>query len=158
MVDPKREPAAPRSAPALHPCLTAIRAELSRHVRREEASYASTRPAPDTLMGHLERVASIAVRLASLEGVDPVAAELAGLFHDAGKFHGGRYHDGDRPEEERSAEVLAELAKRCGLDPAIACSTCDNRYDLRFCRPRGRARRCVGQATGASWRAGRAWH
>jgi uncharacterized protein len=99
--------------------LTTIRNELGQHIRKEESSHGSADNIPDALMGHLERVASQAVRLASIEGVDPLCAELAGLFHDAGKFHNGKYHEGDRPEEEYSIEVLRELGGNNGLDPAI---------------------------------------
>jgi uncharacterized protein len=105
--------------PLFNSRLTPIRNELGQHIRKEESSYGSDVSAPDTLMGHLDRVASYAVRLASEEGVDLLCAELAGLFHDAGKFHGGQYHKGDTPEEEYSVEILREMGKRNGLDPAI---------------------------------------
>jgi uncharacterized protein len=99
--------------------LTPIRKELGEYVRKEESSYGSPISVPDTLMGHLERVASYAVHLASEEGVDPLCAELAGLFHDAGKFHDGQYHKGDTPEEEHSVEILREIGGNKGLDPTI---------------------------------------
>jgi HD superfamily phosphodiesterase len=99
--------------------LTTIRNELGQYIRKEESSHGSADNIPDTLMGHLERVASQAVRLASKESVDPLCAELAGLFHDAGKFHNGKYHEGDRAEEEYSIEVLRELGGNNGLDPEI---------------------------------------
>jgi uncharacterized protein len=99
--------------------LTTIRNELGQYIRKEESSHGSADNIPDALMGHLERVASQAVRLALKEGVDPLCAELAGLFHDAGKFHNGKYHEGDRAEEEYSIEVLRELGGNNGLDPEI---------------------------------------
>lgn len=105
-----RQPASDRLAP--------IRRELGRLIRQEEAAFGRTRRPPDTLMGHLERVAAHAVRLARAEGVDPHLAELAALFHDAGKFHGGRYHEDDQPEEEHSVAVLRDLGGRHGLDAA----------------------------------------
>jgi len=100
-------------------CLTRIREELGLYVRKEESLYGSMVYVPDTLIGHLERVASYAVRLASEEGVDPVCAELAGLFHDAGKFHDGQYHKGDTPEEEHSVEILREIGGNKGIEPEI---------------------------------------
>ena len=107
------------TVPIFNSQLTPIRNELAQHIRKEESSYGSAISAPDTLMGHLERVASQAVRLASKEGVDLLCAEIAGLFHDAGKFHGGKYHEGDKPEEEYSIDVLRKLGGKNGLDSAI---------------------------------------
>lgn len=97
--------------------LTPVYHELGQYIRREEASFGDSRRAPDTLMGHLERVAARAVYLALQEGVDPLLAELAGLFHDAGKFHGGKYHEDNTPEEEYSIEILREMGQKNGLDP-----------------------------------------
>ncbi|HNT91993.1 MAG TPA: HD domain-containing protein [Smithellaceae bacterium] len=108
--------------------LTPIRNKLGNYIRKEEFAYSSYGSAinePDTLMGHLERVASYAVRLASKEGVDLLCAELAGLFHDAGKFHSGQYHKGDKPEEEYSIEVLREIGGSNGLDPTMIEEVCN---------------------------------
>lgn len=99
--------------------LARLHHDLGQYIRQEEAAYVSRHNAPDTLMGHLERVATHAVQLSLKEGVDPLQAELAGLFHDAGKFHGGKYHDDDIPEEEYSIDVLREFSGRAGLDPAV---------------------------------------
>lgn len=96
-----------------------VRDDLRQRIQTEEATYGGTHGAPDTLMGHLERVAAHAMRLASQEGVDPLSAELAGLFHDAGKFCQGRYHEGDKPEEESSIEVLHELASHHDIDAIV---------------------------------------
>lgn len=99
--------------------LAPLHKKLCHHIRKEEAAYNPSPNESDTLMGHLERVAAYAVRLASEEGVDPLHAELAGLFHDAGKFHGGTYHEDNKPEEEYSIEVLHQLAENDVLSPAI---------------------------------------
>ena len=48
-----------------------------------------------------------------------MACRLAGLFHDAGKFGGGSYHKGDKPEEERSVAALREIAENTGLDSEL---------------------------------------
>ena len=61
------------------------------------------------LWEHTVHVASLSHELALAEGLDPVLPDVAALFHDAGKFSGGEYHKGDRPEEE-SAAALAVLA------------------------------------------------
>ena len=99
--------------------LERLREALYHHVRSEEAAYGGAGRAPDTLAGHLGRVAALAARLAAQEGVDPLRAEIAGLFHDAGKFRCGRYHDGDEPEEERSVEVLGALAAEHGAAAGV---------------------------------------
>jgi uncharacterized protein len=115
----KRDISTRSNAPPFNSRLTPIRNELGQYIRKEEASCGRNYNAPNTLMGHLERVASHAVRLALKEGVDPLCAEIAGLFHDAGKFYDGQYHEGDKPEEEYSVEVLREMGGKNGLDPAI---------------------------------------
>ncbi len=59
------------------------------------------------LWEHTVHVASLAHELALAEGLDPVLPAVAALFHDAGKFSGGAYHKGDRPEEEGAAALAA---------------------------------------------------
>lgn len=97
--------------------LSAIRTELGQYIRKEEAAYGKSRCPPDTLMGHLERVARHARRLALQEGLDPDLAEIAALFHDAGKFREGQYHADDKPEEDVSIDVLRDIGVRNGLGP-----------------------------------------
>ncbi len=64
------------------------------------------------LWEHTVHVASLAHDLAVAEGIDPVLPAVAALFHDSGKFRGGRYHRGDRPEEADAAALAeAVLAK-----------------------------------------------
>ncbi len=98
---------------------SAMEVELRDRVRRDERKYGSELPAADSLWDHLLRVASIAERLGSSEGLDPALCRMAGLFHDAGKFAGGKYHDDDCPEEERSAALLRELASTHGVGPEM---------------------------------------
>ncbi len=101
----------------------ALERALRDRIRRDEAAFSTggdgpgDRPA-DTLWDHVRRVARLAVSLGREEGVDPEACRLAGLFHDAGKFAGGRYHDDDLPEEQRSVRALRELAADHGLPAA----------------------------------------
>jgi uncharacterized protein len=99
--------------------LAVVEAALRDRVQKEEAEHGRNDKAPDSLWDHLERVALLAERLGIAEGVDPMACRLAGLFHDAGKFGGGSYHKGDKPEEERSVTALREIAKGKGLDPIL---------------------------------------
>jgi len=44
------------------------------------------------LWEHTLHVAGLAFRLAETEKSDPALAAVTALFHDAGKFAGGRYH------------------------------------------------------------------
>jgi len=106
-------------APLYNAQLTPLRNELRLRIRQQEADYSGGRKAQDTLFGHLERVSALSVQLALKEGVDPLGAELAGLFHDAGKFEGGCYHHGDKPEEEYSVEVLRALGTGFSLEPSL---------------------------------------
>jgi uncharacterized protein len=95
-----------------------LESALREHLRAEEARHSGKRPAPDTLWEHACRVARIAERLGAAEGLDPSSCRLAALFHDAGKFEEGRYHEDGRPEEERSVELLREMGLAHGLDEA----------------------------------------
>ncbi len=92
---------------------------LRDRVQREEAEYSRKSNPSNSLWGHAERVALFAERLGRAEGVDPIACRLAGIFHDAGKFNGGSYHEGDEPEEKRSVEALWEITKGKGLETSL---------------------------------------
>ena len=98
---------------------------LRDRVREEESRFAQKRRETDSLFCHLQRVAGMAERLGAAEGMDPVACRLAGLFHDAGKFRAGGYHEGTVPEEEQSVEVLVELAGKTGLHPGLTKAVSD---------------------------------
>jgi len=96
-----------------------MEAALEERIRYEEARYNGKGKGGGSLWHHLVLVARLAENLGRSEGLDPVTCRLAGLFHDAGKFSGGTYHQDDRPEEERSIELLLELADKHGLDRDI---------------------------------------
>jgi putative nucleotidyltransferase with HDIG domain len=95
--------------------------------RRLDADEARLPPAaPSTLSAHSLRVATLAERLArATPGVAVDAAHLAGLLHDAGKFRGGTYHEGDVPEEVVSAEVARELLAAAGYPAATVDDVVD---------------------------------
>ena len=99
--------------------LARVETLLRDRVREEESLFGRRQMETDSLWSHLQRVAGIAERIGAAEGVDPVACRLAGLFHDAGKFRAGTYHEGDVAEEEQSVEVLAELARGLDLDQRL---------------------------------------
>ncbi len=94
---------------------TPLEITLCKRVRAEEAQSGERDWVADSLWDHLVRVANLAERLGRAEGVDPAVCRLAGLFHDAGKFARGQYHQGDVPEEDRAVAVLEELAGPFGL-------------------------------------------
>ncbi len=99
----------------LGPIATALR----ERVRRDEALYGRSDKETDSLWEHLERVSRLAERLGNNEGVDPFLCRLAGWFHDAGKFAGGRYHTDERPEEESSVECLHQLGAEHGIETGV---------------------------------------
>lgn len=99
--------------------MAGIEEALRERVRRdEESAVGHRRRATDSLWGHLERVARIAERIGAAEDQDAELCRLAGLFHDAGKFSAGGNRTDERAEEERSVEVLRELAgDHVGVEP-----------------------------------------
>ncbi len=66
------------------------------------------------LWEHTVHVASLAHDLATAEGLDPVLPAVVALFHDAGKFRGGEYHKGERPEEEDAAALAVSALVDAG--------------------------------------------
>ncbi|MBN2321659.1 MAG: HD domain-containing protein [Acidobacteria bacterium] len=67
------------------------------------------------LWEHTMHVTSIAYRLAQEEGLDPHIPIVAALFHDIGKFTGGRYHRDEIIEEEESAQIAERLLPEFGM-------------------------------------------
>jgi HD superfamily phosphodiesterase len=110
--------------------LSTVEQDLRARVRGDEARFTARERTTDALWDHLRRVAALAERLGHAEGLDPAVCRLAALFHDAGKFAGGRYHEGDVPEEERSVVVLRELAAAHGLPDEVVEETADAILEL----------------------------
>lgn len=67
------------------------------------------------LWEHTREVAAVAMRLAVAEGVDPLLPVTAALFHDIGKFSGGRYHADDIPEEQEAAGIARQMLEAAGM-------------------------------------------
>ncbi len=67
------------------------------------------------LWEHTMHVTSITYRLAQEEGLDPHIPTVAALFHDIGKFTGGRYHRDEVIEEEESARIAERLLPGFGM-------------------------------------------
>jgi HD superfamily phosphodiesterase len=102
-----------------------------------------TKQAPsEFLLEHTQRTAAIAHQIAAMEQVDAFLPVLVALYHDAGKFHEGEYHQDDVPEEEHAAvlagRMLAESgAERADIDAVLAAlrSLYDDRLpSLQPCR------------------------
>jgi putative nucleotidyltransferase with HDIG domain len=93
-------------------------AEIERALVEAEARYnAQAGQAPsEFLLEHTRRTAAIAHKIAAMEGVDPFLPVLVALYHDAGKFHEGAYHQDRLPEEEHAALLAEKMLTRFGLE------------------------------------------
>jgi len=81
-----------------------VRAEIE---SGERSFDGRARKGESYLWEHTVHVASLGLRLALADKRPPLLPVLAALFHDAGKFAAGRYHEDDLAEEETAA-LLAE--------------------------------------------------
>ena len=71
------------------------------------------------LVDHTLQVCALVSRLCHLQQVDAHVPVLVGLFHDAGKFHRGSYHEAGIPEEEHSASIARERLTQHGVDTHV---------------------------------------
>jgi len=87
------------------------------YIEASERAFANQKDGetPSFLWEHTVLVAGLADRMARDEGLDADAAVLAALFHDAGKFGGGRYHEDDRPEEAAAARFAERTMRTAGI-------------------------------------------
>ena len=94
-----------------------LHARIERTLADAEARYnAAAKKAPsEFLLEHTRRTAAIAHKIAGLEQVDPFLPVLVALYHDAGKFHEGQYHQDDIPEEEHAAVMAAAMLAEFGV-------------------------------------------
>ncbi len=99
--------------------LKQLETALCTRIRKEEALFSSKKKETGTLWGHLERVANLAERIGHNEGLDRIPCKLAGLFHDAGKFVSGSYHENDCLEEEQSVIIFKEFASQFELEKLL---------------------------------------
>lgn len=97
-----------------------LHARIEASLADSEAQYnrRAGQPASGFLLEHTQRTAAIAHTLALREGVDPWMPVLVALFHDAGKFHEGQYHQDDVPEEEHAARLARSLLDEHGVEAA----------------------------------------
>jgi uncharacterized protein len=103
--------------------LTALSPGLVERIRKtiEEAEKKFSKKTdgkPGFLWEHTVLVASQAYGLAKAEKEDRDLAALVALFHDSGKFVGGRYHADDKPEEEAAARLARAILEEAGLKMA----------------------------------------
>ena len=121
-----------------------LHTRIERTLVDAEARYnRQTKQAPsEFLLEHTQRTAAIAHKIAAMEQVDAFLPVLVALYHDAGKFHEGEYHQDNVPEEEHAAilagRMLAESgAERADIDAVLAAlrSLYDDRLpSLQPCR------------------------
>lgn len=67
------------------------------------------------LWEHTTHVASLSVELARAAKKNPVIPAVAALFHDAGKFTGGKYHGREISEEEEAVTIAGRVAREAGM-------------------------------------------
>jgi HD superfamily phosphodiesterase len=94
-----------------------LHARIEKMLLDSEALYCRRREqAPsEFLVEHSRRTAAIAYNVALMEEVDPFLPCLVALYHDAGKFHEGAYHQDDVPEEEHAAALAEQMLGASGL-------------------------------------------
>lgn len=68
------------------------------------------------LLDHTRRTAAIAHMISGMEGVDPFLPVIVALYHDAGKFHDGGYHQDDIAEEEHAAVLAEQMLAEFGVE------------------------------------------
>lgn len=92
-------------------------ASIEKTLVEAEAEYKNRNgQAPsEFLLGHTRRAAAIAHKISAMEGVDPFLPILVALYHDAGKFLGGRYHNDGIAEEEHAALLAGKMLSNFGL-------------------------------------------
>ncbi|MEN6560265.1 MAG: HD domain-containing protein [Acidobacteriota bacterium] len=103
--------------------LTTLSPGLVERVRRtiEEAEKRFSKKKdgrPGFLWEHTVLVAGQSYSLAKAEKENRDLAALVALFHDSGKFAGGRYHADDKPEEEAAAQLARATLEQAGLKMA----------------------------------------
>jgi HD superfamily phosphodiesterase len=94
--------------------------KIKRLIEDSEKAFAGNSPEIEGsfLWEHTVHVASLAFRLAEEERRDPLLAAITALFHDAGKFAGGRYHEGEVAEEDVAARLAKPILMRSRVPSA----------------------------------------
>jgi len=93
--------------------------KIRKVIQDSEAAYeGSDSGSQSFLWEHTLQVASIAIQLAQKDNLDPLIPVVAALFHDAGKFSGGKYHSKEMIEEEESARIAEQLLRQSNMKSA----------------------------------------
>ncbi len=94
--------------------------KIKRLIEDSERVFAGNAPESEGsfLWEHTVHVASLAFKLAEEERRDPLLAAITALFHDAGKFTGGLYHEGTTAEEDIAARLAGPILKRSRVPAA----------------------------------------
>ena len=91
--------------------------EIRRIIEDSEKSYEKKSDMhPSFLWEHTTHVAAFSFQLAAAEKIDPLLPVLSALFHDAGKFSGGRYHQNNLREEETAAGIAGRVLRKSGVN------------------------------------------
>ena len=91
-------------------------ARIREIIEESESKYDGNEKRSESfLWEHTTHATSIAYQLAQAENTDPLIPVIAALFHDAGKFAGGRYHTDETAEEEESARIADRLLRQFGM-------------------------------------------
>jgi putative nucleotidyltransferase with HDIG domain len=117
--------------------LPGLHARIEQALVEAEARYdRQNKQAPsEFLLEHTRRTAAIAHQLAAMERVDALLPVLVALYHDAGKFHEGEYHQDDVPEEEHAAVLAERMLAESGAQRAdieAVCAALRALYDDRL--------------------------
>ncbi|MGP1680210.1 MAG: HD domain-containing protein [Burkholderiales bacterium] len=97
-----------------------LHARIEQTLAEAEARYnLQAKQAPsEFLLEHTRRTAAIAHKIAAMEKVDALLPVLVALFHDAGKFHEGAYHQDNVAEEEHAAILAGRMLAESGAQSA----------------------------------------
>ena len=114
-----------------------LHARIEQALVEAEARYnRQSKQAPlEFLLEHTQRTAAIAHKIAAMEGVDAFLPVLIALFHDAGKFHRGEYHQDGVPEEEHAAVLAGRMLAESAVERAdieAVCAALRALYDDRL--------------------------
>ena len=103
---------------ALESRVPGLYANIEKALIEAEARYnAQNGQAPsEFLLEHTRRTAAIAHKICAMEGVDSFLPTVVALYHDAGKFHEGLYHQDRLPEEEHAALLAEKMLTGSGLE------------------------------------------
>lgn len=104
----------------LEPRFPGLHARIERELVDCEANYnrRTGQPPSEFLLEHTRHTVAIARQLALKEEVDPFLPVLVALYHDAGKFHAGEYHNDSVPEEEHAARLAGSMLTEHGVQRA----------------------------------------